>query len=230
MAYDITKLNVAIDKQLEKTQDPLHRFMLLTYARHRALEVAGRYEEIFDPNMMAMNPVYHVHTGGYTTVLRGQDQVKSLYKMWSETNQAVFYVEKEEVAVADHFIASVVTGFQQVTGKALKQTKLLSHLPHKWSHTLLEKALSAKGWEPNDKDVYLYRMDAIEMIWPFDARGRVAGEDVWEPDQLPADRLQKLSSDEVMTTEKAAKLLAPIIKPQPSFDEMVLNKRGASAA
>jgi len=223
--YDITRLNYAIDGLLETTTKPLHRFILQTYARHRALEVAGRYEEIFDPNMMAKNPVYHVNSGGYTVVLRGQDQVKSLYKMWAETNQSIFFIEKEEVAVADHFVASVVTGYQQVTGKALKQTRLLSHLPHKWSHKLLEKALSAKGWEADDNDVYLYRMDAIEMVWPFDDRGRVAGEDVWEPDQLPADRLIKLDHADVVTSEQAGKLLAPIIKPQPSFDEMVLGKK-----
>jgi hypothetical protein len=63
------------------------------------------------------------------------------------------------------------------------------------------------------------------MVWPFDDRGRVAGEDVWEPDQLPADRIIKLDPADVVTSEKAAKLLAPFIQPQPSFDEMVLGKK-----
>jgi hypothetical protein len=50
--FDITKLNVAIDKLLETTENPRHRFMLEAYSRHRYLEVAGRYEEIFAPDMM----------------------------------------------------------------------------------------------------------------------------------------------------------------------------------
>ena len=40
--FDITKLNVAIDKLLETTQNPRHRFLLQSYSRHRYLENAGR--------------------------------------------------------------------------------------------------------------------------------------------------------------------------------------------
>jgi hypothetical protein len=47
--YDVTKLNVAIDKLLETTTNSRHRFLLQAYSRHRYLEVAGRYEEIFAP-------------------------------------------------------------------------------------------------------------------------------------------------------------------------------------
>ena len=36
--------------------------------------------------MMSTDPVYHFHYGGNDVVLRGQDQVKSLYRMWAETN------------------------------------------------------------------------------------------------------------------------------------------------
>jgi hypothetical protein len=39
--YDVTKLNVAIDKLLAVTQNPRHRFLLQAYSRHRCLEVAG---------------------------------------------------------------------------------------------------------------------------------------------------------------------------------------------
>jgi hypothetical protein len=66
--FDITKLNVAINKLLETTENPRHRFMLQAYRRHRYLEVAGRYEEIFAPDMMSMDPVYHFHQAGVETV------------------------------------------------------------------------------------------------------------------------------------------------------------------
>jgi hypothetical protein len=56
---DITRTNDAVTRLLEVTENPRHRFMLLTYYRHRFLEIAGRYEEIFAPDMMADNPVYH---------------------------------------------------------------------------------------------------------------------------------------------------------------------------
>jgi len=41
--FDVTKLNVAIDRLLEVTTNPRHQFILQAYSRHRYLEVAGRY-------------------------------------------------------------------------------------------------------------------------------------------------------------------------------------------
>ena len=55
-------------------------------------------------------------------------------------------------------------------------------------------------------------------------RGRLAGEEVWEPDSSEAE-LIKLDPADVLTTEEAAKLLAPLIKPLPSFDEAVLQRK-----
>jgi hypothetical protein len=219
--FDITQLNVAIDTLLETTDNPRHRFLLQAYSRHRYLEVAGRYEEIFAPEMMAMNPHYHFSQGGNAIVLEGQDQVKSLYRMWAETNQSIFFVEREEVAVADHYIASVADVYQQVTGKGLRQAKLLSHLPAPVSHLIVERALAAKGWKADDNDVYLYRMPGMQMIWPYDERGRLCGEYQWEPEPSKAE-VFKLAPADVLTSEQAGKLLAPFIKPLPSFDEVVL--------
>jgi hypothetical protein len=226
--FDVTKLNVAIDKLLETTENTRHRFLLQAYSRHRYLEIAGRYEEIFAPDMMSMDPVYHFHAGGNDIVLRGQDQVKSLYRMWAETNQSIFFIEHEEIAVADHYIASVATSYQQVSGKGLKQSKLLSHLPSAISHKIVEKALAAKGHKADDDDVYLYKTIGQQMIWPYDDRGRLIGEDVWEPEPSKAE-LFKLDPADVLTTEESAKLLAPLIKPRPSFDEAVLGKTAAVA-
>jgi hypothetical protein len=203
--------------------------MLMAYSRHRYLEVAGRYEEIFHPDMMSMTPHYHFSQGGNDIVLKGQDQVKSLYRMWAETNQSIFFVESEEVAVADHYIASVATIYQQVSGKGLKQAKLVSHLPGPIAHHMIEKALSAKGFKANDNDVYLYRMPGMQMIWPYDERGRLEGEYQWEPEPSEAE-LTKLDPADVLTIEASGKLLAPLIKPLPSFDEMVLGKKSATGA
>src|SRR6516164_1855572 len=88
--YDVTKLNVAIDRLLAVTENPRHRFLLQAYSRHRYLEVAGRYEEIFAPEMMVSSPVYHLHVGGTPGDLRGQENVKNLYRIWAETNQSIF--------------------------------------------------------------------------------------------------------------------------------------------
>jgi hypothetical protein len=185
--------------------------MLQAYSRHRYLEVAGRYDEIFAPEMMSMDPVYHIHASGSDVVLRGQDEVKSLYRMWAETNQSIFFVENEEIAVADHYIASVGTSYQQVSGKGLKQGKFLSHLPSAIAHKILEKALGKNEHHADDKDMFLYKTIGMQMIWPYDNRGRLIGEDVWEPEPSKSE-LFKLDPGDVVTTEQSAKLLAPLIK------------------
>jgi hypothetical protein len=190
------------------------------------LEVAGRYEEIFAPEMMAPNPSYHFHYGAGAADLKGQENVKSLYRVWAETNQSIFYVDNEQVAVADNFIASVGTMHQQVWGKALTLGRVAAHLPGFVSEMIMKKVLATKGIKADENAMYLYT-NVIEMIWPYDDRGRLLGEDVWEPDPDKAD-VVKLDPAEVLTTAQSRKSLDPLIKPLPSFDEMVLGHRGAA--
>ena len=74
-----------------------------------------------------MDHVYHVHAAGNDVVLRGQDEVKSLYRMWAETNLSIFFIEHErDRAVADHFIASVSHFLSsRVSGKANQAGEVL---------------------------------------------------------------------------------------------------------
>ncbi len=226
---DITQLNASVDRLLAVTENPRHRFMLMAYARHRALELAGRYPEIFAPDMMAPEATYHFIYGGNNVTLTGHDQIKSLYRMWAQTNQSIFYIEHEEVAVSDHNIYSVSTVYQQVSGKTLRDNKLLALLPKFIGRKLLEHALAKEDHKANDNDMYLYKAKGVQMIWPYDDQCRLLGEDVYEPleDQ---HELIKIDAKDVMTTARAGKLLAPIIHPLPSFDEVVLGKKQARAA
>src|SRR3984893_7579800 len=172
--HDITKTNIAITKLLETTTNPRHRFLLQAYDRHRNLEMAGRFDEIFAPEMMAEKPVYHMHANKTNAKLEGQDAVKSLYRMWAETNQSIFYTENEQVAVADNYIASVTTVYQQVAGKALTMGTVLSHLPGFISEAVLKRVLATKGFTSDDNSMYIYK-NVIQMIWPYDDRGRLLG-------------------------------------------------------
>jgi hypothetical protein len=49
--FEITKTNDAVERLLEATTNPRHRFLLAAYDRHRKLQMAGRYVEIFVPEM-----------------------------------------------------------------------------------------------------------------------------------------------------------------------------------
>src|SRR6516225_875698 len=167
--YDVTKLNVAIDRLLAVIENPRHRFLLQAYSRHRYLEVAGRYEEIFAPDMMVPNPCYHFKAEGMNTKLEGQEAVKSLYRTWAETNQSIFYIEDEQVAVADNFIASTGHFHQQVAGQSLTFNKAISYLPGFLSEMVLKKVLARKNITADQTAMYLYSNFA-EMVWPYDDR------------------------------------------------------------
>ena len=146
---DITQANIAIDKLLETTTNPRHRFLLLTYSRHRYLEVSGRVDEIFTADMVVENPIYNLHALGFNQRLTGLNEIKPLYEMWARTNQCIFYTENEQVAVADNFVASSVTAYQQVSGASLAMSKGLALLPKCLSHELLLKLMDFKGLKPD---------------------------------------------------------------------------------
>jgi hypothetical protein len=197
---EITKTNIAVQELIEITENPRHRYLLQAYDRHRNLEHAGRYEEIFEPEMTVEHPVYRFNMIGQPPmVLDGREQVEPLYRYWAETSQSVFYNEQETVAVGDFMVVSTMVGYQQVLGSDLAATS------------------------PDDVDtdaVYLLR-GRVAMVWPYDVRGRLMGENVWEYDESEHD-LIKLEPDEVLTTERARELLDPHIKPMPPFDDSML--------
>lgn len=200
---DITNTNTAVQELIEVTENPRHRYLLQAYDRHRNLEHAGRYEEIFAPEMTVEHPVYRFNMLGQPPiVLAGRDQVEPMYRLWAETNQCIFYNESEAVAVGDWMVVSTMVGYQQT----------------------LSATLAAGGVEADEGAVYLVR-GRVAMIWPYDERGRLVGENVWEYDESEHDVI-KLESDQVVTTERAAELLAPHIKPLPPFDDSLLPTSG----
>lgn len=172
IVHDITETNQAVRRLIEKTENPRHRFLLMAYDRHRSLEMAGRYEELFEPDMMVQNPVYHLHANGTNVRFEGADVVKSLYRMWAQTNQSIFYTENEQLAVADTFIASVTIGYQQISGRSLFINRALSYLPKSLSEPIMKWALAAKDFEADENSMYLYK-NVYQMIWPYDDRGRL---------------------------------------------------------
>jgi hypothetical protein len=196
---DITKTNAAVQQVIAATENPRHRYLLEAYDRHRNLEHAGRFEEIFAPEMTVEHPVYRFNMSGQPPMtLEGREQVEPLYRLWAETNQSIFYNESETVAVGDWMVVSTMVGYQQTLGSALV----------------------AGGVEADEDAMYLVR-GRVAMIWPYDERGRLVGENVWEYDDSEHD-LIKLSPDDVLTTERAAELLEPHIKPLRPFDDSLL--------
>lgn len=195
---DITQQNVAVEKVLAATTDPRHRYMLQAYLRHRYLESAGRYEEIFDPQLTVERPHYRFAVNGQRFDLEGRDQVEMVYKHWTDTDQCVFYVEGETVAVGDNLVVGRGISYQQTLGSELV----------------------AAGIEADPEAMYLKR-SALVMIWPYDDQCRLLGEDVWEFDESER-ALIKLDPADVLTATQAGALLEPYIHPLPPFDDSLL--------
>ncbi len=196
---DITKTNKAVQELIEVTENPRHRYLLQAYDRHRNLEHAGRFEEIFAPEMTVEHPVYRFNMIGQPPMqLEGREQVEPLYRLWAETNQSIFYNESETVAVGDFMVVSTMIGYQQTLGSAL----------------------AAAGIDADEDAMYLLR-GRVAMVWPYDERCRLIGENVWEYDKTEHD-LIKLAPDDVLTTEQAAAVLEPHIKALPPFDDSLL--------
>ncbi|MGI8711687.1 MAG: hypothetical protein ACR2NR_00560 [Solirubrobacteraceae bacterium] len=196
---DITQTNIAVRELLDVTENPRHRYLLQAYDRHRNLEHAGRFEEIFAPEMTVEHPVYRFNMAGQPPMtLEGREQVEPVYRLWAQTNQCIFYTASETVAVGDRMVVSTMVGYQQTLGAALL----------------------AGGVEADPEAMYLLR-GRVAMIWPYDDRCRLIGENVWEYDASEHD-LIKLDPDDVLSTERAAELLDSLITPLPSFDDSLL--------
>ena len=191
MQFDLTKLNLAVERLLDKTQNPRHRYLLEAYSRHRYLEMAGRYPEIFSPEMTVEHPVYRFSFIGQPPFkLDGRQEVEALYSAWAETDQCVFYMEDETLAVSDNMIVSRSVISQQQLGASI-----------------------ADRGADDPTAMYLAKSN-IMMLWPYDDDGRMIGEDVREYDDTDSAAI-RLDPVDVVTVEQAAKILDPLIKPLP---------------
>jgi hypothetical protein len=196
---DITRQNVAVERVLERTDNPRHRYLLQSYLRHRYLESAGRWEEILEADLTVDVPHYRFNVVGREPFsLIGKEQVGMLYGHWTATNQCIFYVEDEQVAVGDHMVVGRGIGYQQTLGSEV----------------------ASAGVDIDPEAMYL-KKSQIMMLWPYDNRCRLIGEDVWEFDTAEAG-LYRLDPADVLTAEQSRKLLDPYIKPLPPFDESLL--------
>jgi hypothetical protein len=152
--------------------------------------------------------------GAWVPSCRGFGIAKVLKKRQLHSRQGRHPADVEQVAVADNYIASTSIYHQQVSGGSLMFNKAMSYLPGFLSERIVKRVLEAKAVKPDENAMYLYT-NFLEMIWPYDDRGRLIGEDVWEPDSDKAEII-KLDAEDVLTTQQAATLLAPLIKPLPS--------------
>jgi hypothetical protein len=190
---DIAITISAADRMLETLTDPLHRQIIANYRRHAILEICGEWEGIFAPDMTVEVPEYYFNITSMDGVRAVGDEVKAVYKSLADTQTTVMLVENERLMVADWGFASdsYFNTYQR-------------------GHDLLDKGFT--GYEP--EGYYVHRQH-FAMIWPYDERGRMIGEHVYE--NKANQQIFEVQEGDYLTIEDARARLLPLLRPLPEF-------------
>ncbi|HEY2578765.1 MAG TPA: hypothetical protein VGI74_20870 [Streptosporangiaceae bacterium] len=184
----------AADRLLAVTANPLHRQILENYRRHAILEVTANWRDIFVPDMTVPEPVYTFDVTGLEGVKLTGDEVKEFYKSLVDQQLTVILVEDEQLMVSDWGLAS-----------------------ESWFNTYERgSALIGRGFTGYAADGYYVMRQRLAMIWPFDSRGRLIGEHVFEAKAF--QQVIEVAEDDFVTLEDAQARLLPLLRPLPKFD------------
>ena len=140
---------------VERTENPLHRAMLLNFWRHVHLEGAGEFDRIVADDMMVEHPVYRVTWGANPAVIEGKEGVVAFY---NAAGEAVLWHSDDRLSVADWGICDEITFHQLAAGADLR----------------------AIGYDVPEPDRLYHVSSRQAFIWPYDDRARLAGEHLYE--------------------------------------------------
>jgi hypothetical protein len=133
-------------------------------------------------------------TGMDGVVANGADAVKEIYRTLAETQTCVMVVEDEQLWVDDWGFASNSMFITYQRGRDLIE----------------------KGFEIDDPDGYYCEHQHFAMIWPYDERGRMKGEHVYENKAL--HRIERIESEDFITVDDARARLLPLLRPLPDLE------------
>lgn len=187
---DLTRVMKAADDLLEKTENPLHRAILQNYRRHALLEIAGRWEEILLPGMMADEPHYRIMTPAGTNSFKGKSEVANFYRAYAGSGMSVFGAidDSEIIAVADWGFAS----------EAL------------FGHITPGRFMGVFGLEADNIDATYFVTHRVAMVWPYDKHGRCAGE--WVYDDLGSYAFEEMDAADIITPAEATSIVNEMLE------------------
>ncbi|MEV2236086.1 hypothetical protein AB0H69_47115 [Streptomyces phaeochromogenes] len=192
---DIAVTISAADRMLELTKNPLHRQILENYRRHAILEVCGQWEGIFEPEMTVEHPVYYYNVTGFAGYkAEGMEEVQAIYRSLAETQTGVQVVEDERLMVSDWGFASDAIFNTYYRGFNLIDV----------------------GVRVEDPDGYFIMRQKYVMLWPYDERGRMIGEQVYENKAFY--ELIQIPEGDFLTVEDAQARLLPMLRPLPVYE------------
>ncbi|MFD7009750.1 hypothetical protein [Rhodococcus jostii] len=187
-----------VDALIDSLTNPLHRKILINYRRHALLEVSGRYEELLAPTMTVAEPHYRIFEGGQGVILDGMDAVRNFYKSLADMDMLVMWTGKQKMAVNDWGFAGEAEFNQFVPGSSLGDNVF---------------QFSDKDIAPEsqyDADSYYLVRRTLAFVWPYNEKGKMIGENVYE--DFHSKAVTKVRDENVITAPRAAELLAPLIE------------------
>lgn len=188
-----------VDRLLERTENPLHRRILINFRRHGLLEVSGRYDELLQPDMTVEHPVYRLFEDGQAVILDGMDAVRGFYKSLADIDMLVMWIKDAKIAVGDWGFAGEVLFSQFIPGRMMSG-QVFTNVAEGGGRSDAE-AYDPDGW-------YLVRR-TLCFNWPYDAQGRMIGEHVYEDSE--SRTTERVDPADVITGARAIELLAPVI-------------------
>lgn len=198
---DLSNLTRGVDEAIKNAAKPLHRRILEVYRHHMLLELTGRFEEIFSPDIMVEHPVYWINapislrSETSTQVFDGRADVMGFYGALTDNDALVMVHEKEALSVADWGLASESLLHHQIPGRNLR----------------------SMGFEIDDEGATYLLSYYIVAIWHFDRQGRLTGEHLYQaaPESY---ELTKLAPHEVTSPEEAREYYTSLIRPLSPFE------------
>jgi len=179
------------DALLARTEIPLHRKILINWRRHGCLEIMGRYQEIFAPDLTVPHPVYKVHNDpSGTVVLDGREAVEGFYRDLTEAGASVMVGINDRIAVNDWGFA----------------------IESDFNNFVPGKLLAAAGAPIDDEDATYMISYQQTMVWAYTSDGLLIGENIYGGGRT----ITKPDPADVITLDEAVDILTPILAATPA--------------
>lgn len=169
----------------ERTQNPLHRAMLLNFWRHVHLEGSAQYDKIVAADMMADHPVYRVTWGENPAVIEGKTGVLDFY---NSVGEIVLWNSDDKLAVSDDGIFDELTFHLMANGAGLQ----------------------AMGYAAKDPDKIYHVSSRQAFIWPYDGKARLAGEHLYE--DVTSLKIEEVDPAEAITPARVREIHKECLK------------------
>jgi hypothetical protein len=166
---DPTRTYTDIEARLAETTNPRHRLMLERLLQHARGEVEEDLEAVM--GTLAPDPVYHIWSGGPEMNPSGTENVRRFYiEQIFGKGRHCLESNKDRIIVADDAI---------ITEGLLRSVM--------WGRDLIDT-----GKAVDDADGYYLVQYRMLVVWPYDAEGRIIGEESWS--SIPKDSVRKIDA------------------------------------